>query len=239
MKRILIIEDDLDMAEIVKLHLEELEYEVDIIADGEAGLKRALEQSYDLLILDLMLPGFNGLQICKKVRETNSDTSIIMLTRKSTDVDKVLGLELGADDYLTKPFSILELVARVKAHLRRVDNNSRKTTEQVQESISIGDLVIDPEKRRVLLKGEVLALTATEFELLTFLAVKPGRPFSRSELLEAIWEYNTSAYENTVSTHINRLRGKIEDDPASPSYILTVWGVGYRFAEPHELSKAA
>jgi DNA-binding response OmpR family regulator len=238
MKRILIIEDDQDMAEIVKLHLEELEYEVDIIADGEVGLRQALAEPYDLLILDLMLPGFNGLQICKKVRETNSDTSIIMLTRKSTDVDKVLGLELGADDYLTKPFSILELVARVKAHLRRSDNNSKRAEPEL-EAITIGDLHIDLEKRKVLLRGEILALTATEFELLSFLALKPGRPFSRSELLEAIWEYNTSAYENTVSTHINRLRGKIEQDPANPTYILTVWGVGYRFAEPHELTEAA
>lgn len=236
-RKILVIEDDGDMAGIVQLHLEELGYDIETCADGELGLSLALQGNYDLVVLDLMLPRKNGLEICRSIRAKNAELPILMLTRKSDEVNKVLGFELGADDYLTKPFSILEFIARVKALLRRTE--SAPAPGAREDRIVLGDLEIDLVRRRVTAGGETPALTATEFELLAFLAEHPGRPFTRSQLLQAIWEYSTDAYENTVSTHVNRLRNKIEPDPKNPRYILTVWGVGYRFAERDELERAA
>lgn len=237
MKRVLIIEDDAKIADLVGIHLKDLDCSLDHAEDGEEGLQRALSEHYDLIILDLMLPKLDGLEVCKRIRAKENNTPILMLTSKSEEFDKVLGLELGADDYLTKPFSIRELVARVKALLRRVELDAAShAKENSLPRVRIGDLDIDFEKRRVMLNNGAVELTAKEFDLLALFAKKPGRAFSRTELLDAVWGYQFAGYEHTVNSHINRLRSKIEKDPANPVYIQTVWGVGYRFTEAEDLS---
>jgi len=227
-KSILIIEDDSDLAHLLELHLRDLSYDVDIAGDGILGLSKAESNRYDLLILDLMLPGLNGLEICKQLRARHSYIPILVLTSRSSEMDRVVGLEVGADDYVTKPFSIMELMARVKALLRRVDTiqSEGKSSSGV---IHTGDLSIDPDKRLVTLKGSPVDLTAKEFDLLLHFARHPGRVYTRSQLLDSVWSYGHEGYEHTVNSHINRLRAKIEDDPAKPRYVLTVWGVGYKF----------
>jgi len=230
-KRILIIEDNVDLARLLAVHLRDLSYEVDIAEDGPAGLARAKQTVYDLVLLDLMLPGLDGLEICRRIREKPPYVPIIMLTSRSSETDRVVGLEVGADDYVTKPFSIVELVARVKAMFRRVEHFKQNEERPVSGRIEAGDLVIDPEKRSVSLRGATVGLTAKEFELLFHFATHPGRVFTRSQLLDTVWGYGHDGYEHTVNTHINRLRAKIEEDPAQPRYILTVWGVGYKFVE--------
>jgi DNA-binding response OmpR family regulator len=230
-RRILIVEDDPDIARLVELHLKDLECAVDVERDGQSGLQRATSSSYDLIILDLMLPGLDGLEICKGVRASSkSHVPILMLTAKSTELDRVLGLEIGADDYLTKPFSVLELVARVKALFRRVEALTPETP-QTGEVIDRRGLHIDKEKREVSVDGREVKLTAKEFDLLFYFAAHPGRVFTRGQLLDHVWQYGHEGYEHTVNSHINRLRAKIESDPSSPRYIETVWGVGYRFPE--------
>lgn len=232
-RHILVIEDDADIAELVRLHLADAGHAVDRAADGEAGLARlkagaAPGVAYDALILDLMLPGMDGLEVCRQARALPRYTPIIIISAKSAETHKVLGLELGADDYVTKPFSVLELIARVKALFRRVDALGR-AARQDAGVVELSGLRIDPLTREARLSGQSLDLTAREFDLLFFFARQPGRVFSRLDLLNQVWGYSHEGYEHTVNTHINRLRNKIERDPSHPTLIRTVWGVGYKF----------
>lgn len=227
--RILLVEDDKDINQLICLNLEALDFDVTSVADGAEGLAIAKKEDFALILLDIMLPGLDGLTVCKRLRQEENFTPILMLTAKNTEADRVIGLEVGADDYLTKPFSILELRARVKAMLRRVQfNHTAKAAEETPND-TFGDLVIDRNKRTVNLAGTQVHLTAKEFDLLLYLASSPGRVYSRNDLLDAVWGYKHSGYEHTVNSHINRLRSKLEKDPANPVYVLTVWGVGYKF----------
>jgi len=235
-RRILVIEDDPDIARLVEIHLRDSGCNVEHVADGAQGLERALEGAYDLIVLDLMLPGVDGLEICRRVRAQESYTPILMLTAKSSELDRVVGLEMGADDYLTKPFSVLELVARIKALFRYVNAVSAPDPSQVRAPIVAGELAIDLDKRRVLVEGDRIDLTAREFDLLAYFARHPGRVFTRSQLLDQVWGYGHEGYEHTVNSHINRLRAKIEKDPSKPAYVQTVWGVGYRFYDTDEVT---
>jgi len=228
MKNILIIEDDPEIIKLLEIHLTDLIYTTSNSMDGEKGLKMALHNDYDLILLDLTLPGMDGVEICKRLR-AEKNTPIIMLTAKSEEIDRVLGLEIGADDYITKPFSIRELLARIKAVIRR--SSAKKVSEKDTTSISAEGLHIDIDKRKVLLHDKRVELSPKEFELLVLMASNPGRNYSRNELLNMIWGYNFDGYEHTVNSHINRLRAKIESDMANPNYILTTWGVGYKFNE--------
>jgi DNA-binding response OmpR family regulator len=234
-KRILIVEDQRDIADLIALHLKDLGLEVEVANDGIAGEALALRATFDALVLDIMLPGKNGLDILRTLRQTGSETPVLMLTARATELDRVLGLELGADDYLTKPFSVPELQARVKALLRR-SSLSKKNQAPVlapaassQEKMSFGELSIDTVSRIVTLNGKSLDLTAKEFELLLHFAKQPGRAFTRLQLLDAVWGTTFEGYEHNVNTHINRLRNKVETNPAEPKFIITVRGVGYRF----------
>lgn len=232
-KRILVVDDDEDIARLVQLHLSDLGFVVDLAFDGRGGLEKAHARPPDLIVLDLMLPEIDGLEVCRRLREGGPYVPLLMLTAKSTELDRVLGLEMGADDYLTKPFSIGELVARVKAIFRRVEAiECASRADDEGERVSIGGLEIDAGKRTVTLDGRPVSLTAREFDLLAHFARHPGRVYSRAQLLDSVWGYGHDGYEHTVNSHINRLRSKIEEDPAQPRFILTVWGVGYKFAEP-------
>jgi len=230
-RNVLIVEDDQDIAHLVALHLKDIDCEVETVGDGRTGLERAQNGDHDLIILDLMLPGIDGLEICRRVRSKSDYTPILMLTARTSEFDRVLGLELGADDYLTKPFSVLELVARVKALFRRMEALASQDALVETASLRLADLSIEPDKRTVEVRGESVQLTAKEFDLLLHFARYPGRVFTRAQLLDQVWGYGHVGYEHTVNSHINRLRSKIERDPAQPRYILTVWGIGYRFAE--------
>jgi DNA-binding response OmpR family regulator len=231
-KKILVIEDNRDLANLLKLHLGDLSFEADLSFDGIKGLSKAEETRYDLIILDIMLPGMDGLEICRRLRSHSPYVPILMLTSKSTELDRVLGLEMGADDYVTKPFSIRELLARVKAIFRRVEGLKAGKTENESDILKVHQLLIDRGKRKVTLEGRDIELTAKEFDLLLHFAKNPGRVYTRSQLLDQVWGYGHEGYEHTVNSHINRLRAKVEEDPAHPRYILTVWGVGYKFTEP-------
>lgn len=234
--KILIIEDDPNIADVIEIHLNDLGYVLERAADGESGLAKALSRNYLLIILDLMLPKMNGLDVCKKIRAENAHIPILMLTARSEELDKVLGLEFGADDYITKPFGVREFIARVKAILRRVEVD--KEAGGGQESampVQVGALTVDFLKRKVTLSGKLIELTAKEFDLLALFAKNPGRVFNRQELLDIVWGYQYNGYDHTVNSHINRLRNKIEEDPANPRLLKTLWGVGYRFSEPEEL----
>lgn len=233
-RRILIIEDDKDIAHLVELHLKDMGYEVSLAHDGNTGLDQALSKPHDLIILDLMLPGVDGLDICRRVRAASTYTPMLMLTSRSSELDRVLGLEIGADDYLTKPFSIRELVARVKALFRRVAALKSEASKESQKAIQTGYLVVDAEKRKVTLRGNPVSLTAKEFDLLRHFANHPGRVYTRMELLNLVWGYGYEGYEHTVNSHINRLRAKIEEDPARPRFILSVRGIGYKFSDPED-----
>jgi len=232
-KRILVVDDDRDIARLVELHLSDLGFAVDLAFDGQEGLDKAAASPPDLIVLDLMLPRVDGLEVCRRLREGGHYVPLLMLTAKSTELDRVLGLEMGADDYLTKPFSIGELVARVKAIFRRVEAiQSARQSDAEEEQIRVDELEIDTGKRTVTLAERPIALTAREFDLLVHFARHPGRVYSRTQLLDSVWGYGHDGYEHTVNSHINRLRSKIEVDPAQPRFILTVWGVGYKFCEP-------
>jgi DNA-binding response OmpR family regulator len=233
-KKILVVEDDQDIAHLLELHLKDLSYDVVISGDGEAGWQLASKDNFDLIILDLMLPKLDGLEVCRRLRTASVHTPILMLTAKSSELDRVLGLELGADDYLTKPFSITELLARVKAILRRVELNARTMADTQSETIAVNELKIEPSRRTVSIAGDNVDLTATEFDLLLHFARNPGRVYSRTQLLDLVWGYGHDGYEHTVNSHINRLRKKIEKNPANADYILTVWGVGYKFIAPSQ-----
>lgn len=235
MKNVLVIEDDKTISDLINIHLKDMNCEVTRVYDGKEGLRYALENRLDLVVLDLMLPGLDGLEICKELRKQENYTPVLMLTAKSEEFDKVLGLEIGADDYLTKPFAIREFTARVKAIFRRVEAVQKDKDQN--DDIKAGDLSIETAKRRVTLKGERIDLTPKEFELLHLLASHPGKTYSREQLLTMLWGYSYSGYEHTVNSHINRLRGKIEKDLNKPIYILTTWGVGYRFNDLEEIVK--
>ena len=230
-RKVLIVEDDSDLARLVTLHLQDIGCEVTHAADGVTGLDLAAGGGFDLIILDLMLPGMSGMDICQNLRTQSSYTPILMLTAKSTELDRVSGLEAGADDYLTKPFSILELVARVKAVFRRMAALTADDSQALRGTLEVGDLEIDIDRRQVCLDGAELTLTAREFDLLLHFARSPGRVYTRAQLLDSVWGYSHSGYEHTVNSHINRLRAKIETDPRNPRYIRTVWGAGYKLAE--------
>lgn len=230
-RKVLIIEDEPDIARLVQTHLNDIGVDGDIAPNGATAMRMYKQADYQLVVLDLMLPDTDGLSLCRAMRENGGYVPILMLTAKSTELDRVLGLEVGADDYLTKPFSIPELMARIKALFRRVDALKQEgQQEPLLEMIERNGLSIDTEQRRVEVRGRVVELTAKEFDLLLFFARHPGRVFSRVQLLDKVWGYNHDGYEHTVNSHINRLRSKIEQDPAKPDYILTVWGVGYKFA---------
>jgi len=229
-RKILVIEDNEDLARLLEIHLRDLSFEVDTAFDGDTGLARAESGRYDLIILDLMLPGIDGLEICRRLRAKPTYTPILILTSKSSELDRVLGLELGADDYVTKPFSIRELMARVKALFRRIDELEKSQRQTKGVIIHCGEMSLDSEKREVTLREKRIDLTAKEFDLLLHFARHPGRVFTRSQLLDDVWGYGHDGYEHTVNSHINRLRAKIEENPAEPFYILTVWGVGYKFS---------
>jgi len=232
-RRILLVEDEQDIADLVVLHLSDLCDEIVVASDGHEGMRQATTRNWSLIILDLRLPGPDGLEICRAVRRERAYQPILMLTSKSAELDRVLGLETGADDYLTKPFSVLELAARVRAILRRVDNLQPRAVADVEpgQPIEAGPVTIDPARRQVSLGGESVDLTAREFDLLEYFARHPGRVFRRAELLDRVWGYGHEGYEHTVNSHINRLRSKIELDPSHPEVIVTVWGVGYKFSD--------
>lgn len=229
MSRILIIEDEVAIAELEKDYLELSGFEVELEADGETGLKRALEENFDMYILDLMLPGINGFDICKRIRD-EKNTPILMVSAKKDDIDKIRGLGLGADDYITKPFSPSELVARVKAHLARYERliGSNVTENDI---IEIRGIKIDKTARRVWVNGEEKAFTTKEYELLVYLAQNPNRVFTKDELFKTIWGMESVGDIATVTVHIKKLREKIEmnTEGTKPQYIETIWGVGYRF----------
>ncbi|MBC2381029.1 response regulator transcription factor [Pseudomonas sp. WS 5106] len=229
-KRVLVVEDDAHIADLICLHLRDEHFEVVHSADGSEGLRLLEQGGWDALILDLMLPGVDGLEICRHARAMARYTPIIITSARSSEMHRILGLELGADDYLAKPFSMPELVARVKALLRRVDAMARNLKMDAG-SLDLGQLFINPLTRDATLQGQRLDLTPREFDLLYFFARQPGKVFSRMDLLNAVWGYSHEGYEHTVNTHINRLRAKVEADPANPARILTVWGRGYKFAE--------
>lgn len=230
---ILVAEDQTDIRELIALNLRNAGYEVSTVVDGPAALASQNEQASDLLILDLMMPGLDGLEVCKALRARGRSTPILMLTARATELDRVLGLELGADDYLTKPFSLAELLARVKALLRRADllRAAQQVTQAQPGALRNGDLEILPTKRQVRYRNELLDFTALEFDLLLHFASHPGHVFSRAQLLNAVWGYTHDGYEHTVTTHINRLRAKLEADPMRPQLILTVRGAGYKMRE--------
>jgi len=230
--KVLIVEDDAGIAAVVAANLRFLGLESAVCADGRSGLLKASSENYSLVILDLMLPGLDGISVCARLREANPRTPILILTARSEESDRVRGLETGADDYVTKPFSIRELMARVKALLRR----TRTQEPQAAGSVVHGGMCVDFDRHRVTLEGKPVDLTAKEFELLSLFVRNPGKTYSRSVLLNRVWGDGFEGLEHTVNSHINRLRAKIEANPARPAYLKTVWGVGYRFAETEELS---
>ena len=231
-RRILVVEDERDIAELIALHLSELPAQVTLAHDGPRGLELAIAKDWDAIVLDVRLPGLNGLDLCREVRAQMSHVPILMLTARGSELDRVLGLELGADDYLTKPFSVLELQARVKALLRRSALTTARSADAAatrQAEITQGALRVERAQRRAWLAGVELVLTPREFDLLWHFVQHPGRVFTRTELLADVWGYGHDGYDHTVNSHINRLRSKLGDDHAKSSYIQTVWGVGYRF----------
>ena len=235
-KRILIVEDEESIADLEKDYLELSGFEVEVANDGEIGLKKGLEGEFDLIILDLMLPGVDGFEICRQIR-SQKNTPIIMVSAKKDDIDKIRGLGLGADDYMTKPFSPSELVARVKAHINRYESLTEKSSEKTakNETIEVGDLKIDRTARRVFVRGDEKNLTSKEFDLLYFLAKNPNHVFPKEELFQQIWDVGPIGENGmvgdiaTVTVHIKKIREKIEQDTSNPEYIETIWGVGYRF----------
>ena len=235
-ERILLIEDDRDIAGILSSTLSDEGYRVEHAADGRSGLDHALRDPPDLVILDLGLPLLDGMDVCRRIRQRDPATPILIMSARGAEADRVRGLETGADEYVVKPFGMRELTARVKALLRRVrtDRDNRPAAEPAPTRIVRDGLVVDPERRMASLGGRAIELTAKEFDLLVLFATSPGRAWTRSELLERLWPGEYEGGGHTVNSHINRLRAKIETEPARPRFIETVWGVGYRFAVPRE-----
>lgn len=230
-RKILIIEDEQHIVDILKFNLQKEGYETIEALDGATGLEMAINEKPNLILLDVMLPQMDGFEVCRKIREEHMQVPIIMLTAREEELDKVLGLELGADDYMTKPFSMRELTARVKANLRRVNNQDtpQVNTEKSEHIINSGDLMINTERYEVVKHGKILDITLREFELLKFLATQPEKIFSREKLLENVWGYEYYGDVRTVDVTVRRLREKIEDDPSMPKYIITKRGIGYYF----------
>lgn len=234
-RSILVIEDERDIAELVALHLADLPARITLANDGPGGLQLALHRPWDAIVLDIRLPGLNGLDLCREVRAQTCLVPILMLTARGSELDRVLGLELGADDYLTKPFSVLELQARVKALLRRsavTAARQAEVTAQKAPLVERGRLRVDRLQRRAWLAGVEIVLTPREFDLLWHFVRHPGRVFTRTELLDDVWGQGHDGYDHTVNSHINRLRSKLGDERAESGFIHTVWGVGYRFDAP-------
>ncbi len=229
--RILVVEDDTELCELVAGRLRETGYDVDVAMTGLEALSRVEARVPDLVVLDIMLPELDGLEVCRRLRGRHPLLYIIMLTARASEVDRVVGLEVGADDYVTKPFSLQELVARVRSALRRLRLTQEQAAEQGDEEAALvyGDLAIEPIRREVRRHSELLHLTVREFDLLLFLARHPDRPFTRMQLLDKVWDIQYEGYDRTVDSHVQRLRAKLEDDPGNPRYIRTVWGVGYKF----------
>jgi DNA-binding response OmpR family regulator len=227
--RVLIVEDSPDLANLLPIHLKDAGYEVDLAATGRLAIEMARKGKYTVIILDLGLPDIDGLEICRTLRHEGIDSSVLMLTARSSEIDRVLGLEMGADDYLTKPFGIRELLARVKAIIRRAQPKPPQSQLYEAAILKIGRVTLDVSERTVQIDGQLVELTAKEFDLLLHFVRFPGRVFTREQLLDQVWGYNHIGYDHTVNSHINRLRSKIEDDPRQPKLILTVWGVGYKF----------
>lgn len=228
MSKILIIEDEVSIADLEKDYLELSDFEVDICNSGDEGLRTALKGDYDLIVLDLMLPGMDGFEVCKNIRE-EKNIPILMVSAKKDDIDKIRGLGLGADDYMTKPFSPSELVARVKAHLARYERLVGVNTKPQNDIVEIRGIRIDKTARRVYVDGEERTFTTKEFDLLTFLAENPNHVFTKEELFREIWDMESIGDIATVTVHIKKIREKVEKDTAKPEYIETIWGVGYRF----------
>lgn len=226
-KKALIIEDEKSIVDLLSIHLKDLHLAVTTADNGDDGFNLAKSGEYSIIILDVMMPGKDGIEVCRLLRGMDVNTPILMLTAKSEEFDKVLGLEIGADDYLTKPFSVREFIARVKALLRRFSSYS-DATDKIKV-LEFEDLVINPEKHQVKIAGEIIDLTPKEFELLLLLSTNPGKSYTREQLLKEVWGYDFKGYEHTVNSHVNRLRSKIEKDANNPFYIKTVWGVGYTF----------
>ena len=232
-QRALIVEDDPALSRLVQMHLGDIGCEADIAADGRAALEMFESNRYQLVVLDVMLPRVDGLSVLKSIRALPGYVPVLMLTAKSAEEDRVRGLEWGADDYLTKPFGVAELLARIRALFRRVEAMSvaRGAPAREREVVEHQGLRIDVAKRRVTINERQLSLTAKEFDLLAHFARHPGQVFNRVQLLDQVWGYHHESYEHTVNSHINRLRGKVERNPAKPEYILTVWGIGYKFRD--------
>ncbi|SEE53808.1 DNA-binding response regulator, OmpR family, contains REC and winged-helix (wHTH) domain [Tenacibaculum sp. MAR_2010_89] len=244
MKKVLIIEDDVAISKLLEFHLIDLNYTIIKAFKGDVGLEKALNDDFTLIILDITLPNIDGIEVCKQIRLVKQ-TPIIMLTAKTEELDKVLSLELGADDYITKPFSVREFIARVKAVTRRFENTSgtKKIIESNNE-LTFKELSINIDKRKVLLKNKEINLSPIEFDLLVLMASNAGKVYSREKLLELVWGYDFDGYRHTVNSHINRLRGKIEENMVTPKFILTTWGVGYKFNDElkipsHEKSQSS
>ncbi|MEM9000295.1 MAG: response regulator transcription factor [Bacteroidota bacterium] len=232
MKKVLIIEDDAEIIHLLEIHLKDLGCSVLSARQGDLGLRLAVEENPDLIILDVMLPEMDGIEVCQKIRANDIKSPIMMLTARSEEIDKVLGLEVGADDYLTKPFSVREFIARVKAIFRRQKMTiKQKATVQSGKVMRYDNLSVDIDMRKVVLNGQRVELSPKEFELLVLLSSNPGKSYDRTKLLNLIWGYDFKGYEHTVNSHINRLRSKIEPDMGNPKFILTTWGVGYKFNE--------
>lgn len=231
-RKILVIEDDRELIDLLTLHLTAEGYQVSAAADGEAGLLAFQSGQYGMVILDWMLPSLSGIDVLREIRTNDTRTPVLMLTARSEETDKVLGLELGCDDYLTKPFSIRELTARIKVLHRRIERAEEMARISSGDRIlDLGPLKIDHGKRKVQINGEPVQLTVKEYDLLYTLAARPGRTYSRRQLLDIVWDQDSDVYEHTVNSHVNRLRNKVEDNPNRPRLILTVWGIGYRFTE--------
>lgn len=236
MDKILIVEDEQDIAELIKVNIQELSVHVEHCLSGEQALERIENHDYQLVILDVMLSGISGLDVCRQIRTTKPEQVIMMLTSRDSEIDRVLGLELGADDYMTKPFSVRELQARIRTQLRRIHLNIEKNAQlkslsSPDQYLTLGTLQIDNVTHKTLLAGKELDLTSTEFDLLLYLASHPEQVFSREQLLSSVWGYHHSGYEHTVNSHINRLRNKVEKNATKPEIVQTVWGVGYKLSK--------
>ena len=232
MKQVLVVEDHPDIRSLIAMHLRDMDCQVTMAQDGKGGLTHAKNQAYDLMVLDWILPGISGIDICREVRSCGNQTPILMLTANAMEGDRVTGLDAGADDYVTKPFSVPEFLARVRAIFRR--NEALHRTDEANlhhDVLCIKELSIDEDQRLIRLGAKPVDLTAKEFDMLHYLARHPGQVFSRQQLLDAVWGNGFDGYEHAVNSHINRLRAKIESDPSEPEYIVTVWGVGYKMPD--------
>ncbi|NOX89851.1 MAG: response regulator transcription factor [Calditrichaeota bacterium] len=236
-KNILLIEDNAEICSLLEFHLKNIGIQLDIARDGAEGLELALNNEYSLVMLDSTLPGTDGFEVCRSLREKKKRLPVLMLTSKNEEFDKVLCLESGADDYISKPFSILELLAKIKSILRRVKAFEQESEDKSSEGVlHFGELRVNVEKHRVTVENNLVRLTPKEFDLLKLFISNPGKVFTREILLNVVWGHQFSGYEHTVDSHINRLRAKIERDPPNPNYIRTIWGVGYKFADQEDLT---